>query len=127
MMRSLPKEFPPAILIVDDDLGFLVWLGLTLGAGGFVTVPATTSTQAGDVIYQMQITVDLAVVNFELPGMPEFCESLKRQNPSVKLISIQGSGASPAFKSDAKHSRSRGGWVTLVRRLLGIEKGTGAR
>lgn len=123
----LPKESPPAILIVDDDLGFLVWLGLTLSAGGFVTVPATTSAQAAGVIREMRITVNLAVVNFDLPGMPEFCNNLKSQNPSVKLIAIQGPGPSLAFKADAKHSRSKVGWVTLVRRLLGIEKGTGAR
>lgn len=126
-MPSLPKEFPPAILITDDDLGFLVWLGLTLGGGGLVTVPATTTTQAEEVIRQMGITVSLAIVNFDLPGMPEFCQRLKSQNPSVKLIAIQGPGPGSAFQADAKHSRSKVGWVTLVRRLLGIEKGTGVR
>lgn len=127
MMRPIPRESPPAILIVDDDLGFLVWLGLTLGGAGFVTVPATASPQAREVIQEMRIKVSLAVVNLNLPGMVEFCESLKRQDPSVKLIGIQGTGPTTTFKTDATHSRSKVGWVTLVRKSLGIEKATGAR
>jgi hypothetical protein len=75
----------------------------------------------------LRITINLAVVNLNLPGMPEFCESLKSQTPSIKLIAIQDLGPGPIFYVDAKHTRSKVGWVTLVRRLLGIEKGTGAR
>jgi DNA-binding NtrC family response regulator len=127
MMPPLPRESATAILIVDDDLGFLVWLGLTLASGGFATVPATTASQAGEVIHQLRITINLAVVNLNLPGVPEFCASLKSQTPSIKLIAIQELGPNSMFNVDARHSRSKVGWVTLVRRLLGIEKGTGAR
>jgi hypothetical protein len=67
------------------------------------------------------------VVNLNLPGVPEFCASLKSQTPSIKLIAIQELGPNSMFNVDARHSRSKVGWVTLVRRLLGIEKGTGAR
>ncbi len=128
IMPSPTKESPPAILIVDDDLGFLVWLGLTLGAAGFVTVPAAATTQAGELIHELHIAINLAVVNLDLPGMSDFTASLTRRDPMVKIIAIQDStaGPAPAIKTDASHSRSKLGWMTLVRKLMGIEKATGA-
>ncbi|HLK48812.1 MAG TPA: response regulator [Bryobacteraceae bacterium] len=128
-MASSPKESPPAILIVDDDLGFLVWLGLTLSAGGFVTVPATTGPQAEQLLADLAIRINLAIVNLTLPRTAELAGLLKRRNPLVKVIAIQTASAGPALsiKTDGVHSRSRLGWITLVRKVLGIEKATGAR
>jgi DNA-binding response OmpR family regulator len=129
-MAAPPKESqPPAVLIVDDDLGFLVWLGLTLGNGGFVTVPATSGVQAKEVIDELGIRINLAIVNLTLPGALELGESLRRRDKSVKVIAIQNADAasSATIKIDAAHNRSKLGWVTLVRKTLGIEKATGAR
>lgn len=128
-MMASPKESPPAILIVDDDLGFLVWLGLTLSAGGFLTVPATTGPQAEELLAEIAIRIHLAIVNLSLPRTAELAAALKRRDPSVKVIAIQSDSAGPALtiKTDGSHSRSKLGWITLVRKVLGIEKATGAR
>lgn len=127
-MSSLPKTSPPAILIVDDDLGFLVWLGLTLGANGFVTVPATSGAQAKQVIEELRVTINLAIVNLALAGMSDLSDSLKQSDPSMKVIAIQNSRPRPSLttRTDASHSRTRSGWITLVRKILGVEKATGA-
>ena len=125
MMASPSKDSPPAILIVDDDLGFLVWLGLTLSAGGFVTVPATTGLQAEQLVAELGVRISLAIVNLALPGMSDLVRRLKRRDPSLKLISIRSSsGPTLTIKTDASHSRSKQGWLTLVRKVLGIEKAT---
>ena len=125
MMASPPRDSPTAILIVDDDLGFLVWLGLTLSAGGFVTVPATTSSQAEQLIAELGIRTNLAIVNLALPGMSDLTRGLKRRDASLKVISIQSaSGPTLTIKTDASHSRSKQGWLTLVRKVLGMEKAT---
>ena len=126
-MPPFSKGAPPGILIVDDDLGFVVWLGLTLGASGFVTVPANNGTQAKQVIEELRVKVDLAIVNLALPGVSDLTSNLRRRNSAVKVIAIQGAAAGPSLtiKLDGSHSRAKAGWATLVRRVLGIERAAG--
>ena len=128
-MVSPPKAAPVAILIVDDDLGFLVWLGLTLSAGGFVTVPATSAFQARQLVQELGIRINLAIVNPGLPDTSDLASSMKQRDAALKVIAIQASSFGPSLapKADASHSRSKLGWITLVRRILGIERATGAR
>ena len=66
------------ILVVDDDLGFVVWLGQTLVANGYLTVPATSARQATTLLAELQTaTIDLAIVNLALPSATTLIDSLR--------------------------------------------------
>ena len=121
-MIQLHKPAAPTILVVDDDLGFMVWLGETLSEAGYLSVPAVSGQQAERVLRDLHLNVKLVIVNFNLPGVIQLIETLRRRDASLKLIAIQEPAAnmrSPVINVDAAHIRSQVGWVALVRRILG--------
>ena len=121
---SQSKESRKFILIVDNDLGFLVWLGLALAKQGFVTIPAMGAEAAQQAVEDLSLTIDLVIVNFEIQEAMEFIRRLKRSSENLKVIAIEDTITSVNRTADASHSRSRMGWLTVVRRVLGIAKGT---
>ena len=107
------------VLIVDDDLGFLTWLGVTLAAKGYATLPATSASAAQKRIEEFRVAPDLAIVNMELGGTTELIEALRRANAALKVIAIED--ATPIarrFTVDAAHARSEDNWVATVERVL---------
>lgn len=123
-MSAPPQESPSAILIVDDDLGFAVWLGHTLAASGYITVPATSTQQAKQLIEELRIAIRLVIVNLEVPGIADLVDTLQRRDPSLKTIAIRvtGRGTTLPINIDAAHSRSQSGWLGTVRNVLGDQK-----
>src|SRR5690349_12901003 len=120
-MSSHPIGSAPRILILDDDLGFLVWLGHMLAASGYLPIPAMTDAEAKGVVKELGITVNLAIVNLSLLTTADFLKTLKGGDPSLKVIAIQDSPPDTT-EVGAYHSRSRAGWLTTVRRVLGEGK-----
>jgi DNA-binding NtrC family response regulator len=118
-----PKEFTPVVLIVDDALGFIVWLQFTLAAGGYVGVPARSTQDAMRLIEEWWISVYLVIVNPALPGIVGIVETLQKKDSAVKVIAIQDTGAAATtIKVDATHSRSHDDWIATVRQVLGNTK-----
>ena len=128
-MPSNREPSPPTILLVDDDLGFVVWLGQTLASNGYLTVPAAGGQQAKQVMEELGIKICLAIVNLALPGVSDLVEMLQQRDPSIKVIAIRvtGSGITPTTKIDAAHSRSQSGWLGMVRQILGNGRAANAR
>lgn len=82
-----------AILIVDNDLGFVFWLGHLLDAEGFSAYPARTVPDAALLILQFDLSPDLLVINPELPSAQELISSLHRLNGRICVIAVGNSSA----------------------------------
>jgi hypothetical protein len=58
----------PTALIVDDDLGFVWWLGERFHEAGYQPAPALNPRQAGFLVKELNLKITVVVVNPGLPG-----------------------------------------------------------
>jgi len=124
--RSIPEPLSrPIVLIVDDDLGFVCWLGDILAEAGYQALPASDSRQAAALVKNLHLQVDVVVVNPGLPGVSEMIQTLHR--PSLKIVTIRNPAAEVmgALQDHATLERppgrgpiSRQEWLSRVRRVL---------
>jgi len=78
------------IIILDDDLAFVLWLGHTLLANGYSAFPATSVPEALTLIRELQgESVDLVIANPVLPGVSELLDGLRTWQVSPKFIAIE--------------------------------------
>ena len=77
------------ILVVDDDLGFVMWLGRMLADMGYRALPARNGSEAIGQIERTKIPVDLVMVNLALPGGRALVKTLARLDPPARVVSIQ--------------------------------------
>ena len=87
------------ILVLDDSLGFLWWLGQSLGNAGYQVLPAQSPREARAWVTSRRIKTDVLIVDLALPGAVEFTQSLQAKwHPRViALADAQGSDHRPAF------------------------------
>lgn len=122
-MTSHKQPPAPTILIVDQDLGFVMWLGNTLGSKGYLTLPSTSAPEALRVIADLAIgTVDLLIVNPALPATSELVDSLRSRHRVLKVIWIEASG-----RSDMNIQETQSDWIAKVRETLEKNKAAGGR
>jgi DNA-binding response OmpR family regulator len=57
-----------AILIVDDDLGLVFWLGILLADSGHAALPAKDTRKAVQLLESFDLGVAALVINPVLPG-----------------------------------------------------------
>jgi DNA-binding response OmpR family regulator len=76
------------VLILDNDLGFVFWLGRTLDAAGYQTLPAKNISDATILLEELTLEIDLLIVNPSLPGAAEFVSMLRRSTRRLKVIAI---------------------------------------
>jgi DNA-binding response OmpR family regulator len=76
------------VLIVDNDLGFVFWLGKTLDAAGYQTLPAKNISDATILLEELTLEIDSLIVNPSLPGAAEFVAMLRRSTRRLKVIAI---------------------------------------
>lgn len=115
------------ILIADEDLGFVTWLGVKLASRGYATVPATSVSAARQLFDELHVSPDLAVVNLELAGAGDLIHLLRRGNRKLKVIAIED--VTPIvrpIKVDATGSRSEADWLVTVERALNLRNATRA-
>ena len=94
------------ILILDDDLGFAMWLGRALNDAGFRALPANTSQDAAAIAAQVQPPgIQVLIANLALAGSRELAQKLSSENRAMKLISIGGAALE---RVDARIHRPRG-------------------
>ena len=84
----------PAVLVLDDDLGFAMWLARILNDAGYTALPASTSQEAISVVYCLA-SVDLVIANFGLLGCNSLLDALTERGDPFRLIAI-GDDAPPA-------------------------------
>ena len=67
------------VLIVDPDLGFLLWLGQLLADAGYCGLPALTVQEATTLIGTLNLTVDLLIIDPTVAGAAAFVRALRRE------------------------------------------------
>ncbi len=117
---------PAIVLIIDDDFGFVTWLGVTLATNGYATIPATSLSAAQQLLDELGVTPDLVVMNLELTGTIELIEALRRANLDLKVIAIEDT-TPPArpIEVDRMHARSEADWLMTVERILDLRNASG--
>lgn len=80
---------PPSVLIVDEDLGFIGWLGELFNEAGYRALPALSCRQAISLIKRFKLDVDVLAVNEELPGVPGMIGMLRRPRRPLKIVVIR--------------------------------------
>ena len=123
----IPSPAATTVWIVDNDLGFVWWLGEVFTEAGCRTLPALSCEQALALITSLNVGIDLLVVNPQLPGVIKMLEILSRAHPNFKIVAIGNASATlPAAlrpqasleRPSASDSISRPDWLKKVRRLL---------
>src|ERR1035438_1181831 len=70
----------PVVLIVDEDLGFVWWLGQLFSQAGCQVVPTLSSEQSVSLLRDLNLKVDVIVVNPELAGVAEMIRGLSSRS-----------------------------------------------
>jgi hypothetical protein len=117
----------PTVWIVDDDLGFVCWLGDIFTEAGFRALPALNCLEGVALVKRMGIEPDLILLNPHLPGVARMLQGRMRAKRHAKIVTI---GAPPkalaaSFRVHATLERpfgseppSRSEWLEKVRKLL---------
>ena len=66
------------VLIVDDDLRFVFWLGTALNQAGYEALPAKNFPDAIELLNQIKFAIDLLIVNPALQGFADFVNCVTR-------------------------------------------------
>lgn len=122
--RATEPSRAPVVLIVDEDLGFVWWLGQMFSEAGCQVVPALSSEQTDS--FTRNLKVDVIVVNPELAGVTELIRAMSAtRKPKIVAIRNHNTGAGGAFRADATLERPSGWgavlqneWLGCVRRLV---------
>jgi DNA-binding NtrC family response regulator len=118
---------PTTVWIVDDDLGFVWWLGEIFTEAGCRALPALSCEQAVSLTNNLNVGIDLLVLNPQLPGVIGMLQILSSANANFKVVAI--GKASPALataihpqanleRPSSSDSISRLEWVKKIRKLL---------
>ncbi len=116
----------PVVLIVDEDLGFVWWLGQIFSEAGCQVLPALNFEQTASITRNLKLEVDVIVVNPDLAGIPKMIKALSYNRPP-KIVAIRNRGARgpSAIKAHATLERPSGWdlvseqeWLGNVRRVV---------
>ena len=115
-------------LIVDDDLGFVFWLGERFHEVGYQPAPALNARQAASFVKQSNLKVAVVVVNPNLRGVRKLIKTLSQTHSHlIKIILIRDPVARTAvvIRAHARLERpsgwepvSRHEWLRKLKRIL---------
>jgi PleD family two-component response regulator len=131
--KSKPSS-GPTVLIVDDDLGFISWLGAIIHEVGYRPVPALCARQALSLVEEFSLNVAVVVLNPELEGIRTLIRTLNQaQSRLVKVILIRDPTAPTSVVIHAHailerpcgwESESRHEWLGTLSRILAVARET---
>jgi hypothetical protein len=117
------------VLIVDNDLGFIFWLGQVLAGANYQPWPACNVLNATAMVAGRHLArLDLLILNPFLRGAAQFLSDLRRSQPDLKVLALgvdsdrlaRGVNAwqpRPAVADlSAKHT-----WVLEIERVCGSQ------
>jgi hypothetical protein len=76
------------VLIIDHDLGFVFWLGQTLDALGYNTLPAKGVPEAIALLKELRVKVDILIVSSSLPGAAEYVADQRQANSKLTVFAL---------------------------------------
>jgi hypothetical protein len=130
-----PATADPTVLIVDDDLGFVWWLGDIFNEAGCRALPALDCGGAVVVAKRLGVEPDVIILNPSLPGVSQMLETYLLANPHVKIVTIgpPANALGPSIQLHAILERPspsdlivRTDWLEQLRKLLGHVEAAGA-
>jgi len=83
------------VLLVDRDLGFVLWLGAALDKAGYRSLPAPSSQDVVELFNELQVPVHLLIVGCSLPDASTLVSSLRLSQQYLKIIALTEDGAQP--------------------------------
>jgi hypothetical protein len=120
-------------LIVDHDLGFLMWLGEVFTELGYESIPSLNCSQALALARRFDLRIRTLVVDPELAGAQRLIDGLAADNPGMQVVLLRDP---ERFQNDIERGMSlprnhawldrpasgepvsRGEWVVKIRALL---------
>ncbi|PWU10086.1 MAG: hypothetical protein C5B51_05010 [Terriglobia bacterium] len=81
-----------SVLLLDDDLGFMVALSLELRKLSIDAIPARSALEAELLVDALQLELNVLVVNWECPGAQSIAQQLQGRMGTLPVISIQREG-----------------------------------
>ncbi len=109
------------VLIIDSDLGFVFWLGKTLDAAGYQTLPARNASDASALLSQPDARPDLLIVNPSLPGIDSLIGRLRRSQEDLKIIAVSAfaeADTETGNKPSAFDETYKQTWLDVVRKVM---------
>jgi DNA-binding response OmpR family regulator len=76
-------------LIVDHDLGFLMWLGEVFSELGYETIPSLSCSQALALAKRFDLPIRTLVVDPEMSGAPRLIEGLAADNAGLQVVLLR--------------------------------------
>src|SRR5690242_16518027 len=120
------------ILIVDNDLSFILWLGRVLIGAHQQPLPACNVSDAM-VLANAAEPVDLLIINSSLPHSSELIANLRRSQAHLKVIALgpEGKGNLPHVhawrrKPDQIGPTAEQKWLKAVKSVLTKRKASAA-
>lgn len=120
-------------LIVDHDLGFVLWLAEALGTAGYHAYPAESVADAGVVLGKLRDGIDLAIVNPTLPRVGSLVKSLTKSSHPPDILALEPEPAESLAgplgvtvwlrKPDAEDESAKSEWLEAFRKHLAADVG----
>ncbi len=104
-----------AILVLDDDLGFAVWLARLLSDAGYTAAPASRIEEA-EVIIGWLLDIRLVIANFNLPGCQGVLDTLTHRGDLFRRIAI---GAGTIQRPEGAVAPQPERYLKAVRQAIG--------
>jgi hypothetical protein len=76
-------------LIIDSDVGFMMWLGELFTELGWQAIPALSCRQALTLTKRLELPIRILIVNPEMRGAERTVKVLTAANPGVRLVLIR--------------------------------------
>ena len=95
------------VLVIDDDLGFLFWIGKTLEHAEYNVIPAVSTAKAHSLLSALALAPDLLIINPVLPDSADFIDILRRDSPGLRVMAAVDEDTRETTRIDVEVDR----WV----------------
>jgi DNA-binding NtrC family response regulator len=77
-----------AILVVNADLGFVIWAGEALSKAGYTPWPAKTVADAQKWIEEPAFGFRLLLIDLALSGAADLIQTVRERYPGLKIVAV---------------------------------------
>jgi DNA-binding NtrC family response regulator len=116
------------VFVIDNDLGFLLWLGSALHQAGYNVLPSNGIREATKIIRELKTVVDWVIIDISLDGAAALIDFLRSFNRRIGVLVLLGESefrslrAYDEYASIPKPGRIRGfagfSWLETVKQFI---------
>lgn len=124
------------VLIIDNDLGFVFWLGHLLDQHEYLALPARSVSDAALLILQLDLQLDLLIMNPDLMGGLDFLSAVRRSHRDVRVIAVIDDPEKPVAihgldgvvrKANVFDEAAQAEWIACVQQVLAARNAPAAQ